>query len=265
MKIANVQGVEWKLSDEAYEWSTRPQSVEVGPQSIWEWHPVIGAELRSFRYVCEQLQPGTFLDIGAHAGIFSSVYCSLVNNHTCHSVEPIHLHVNRLAETAKLNEWNLSAHAIAMNNYVGELYYHNTHMAMFTDNENHVVEDKFINGNKENAVVHKTEVTTLDTFVKKYKLEPSLIKIDIEGYEVPVLQKAQETLDNFAINLFVETHRDECINLGWDVREVSKYLDAKKYSFYTIDLSQKIDNLQEYITNYESNMRFIAIHKIYEE
>jgi FkbM family methyltransferase len=264
MQIAKVQGVEWKISDEAYEWSTRPSSIEIGPQSIWEWHPIIGAELKSFRHVCEQLQPSTFIDIGAHTGIFSSVYCSIVNDHICHSIEPIHSHMDRLKETSELNNWNLTTHMLAMNNYVGETYYHNTHMAMFITDSDYVVADKFINGNAENAKVHKTLVTTLDAFVNENQLQPNLIKIDIEGYEVPVLEQSYETLNNFAVNLFIETHRDECINLGWDVREICKYLDNTKYSFYTIDLSQKIDNLKEYVTNHESNMRFIAINKMYE-
>lgn len=265
MKVANVQGVEWKVSDDVYSWSTRLGSVEIGHGSIWEWHPVIGAELRSFRYICDVTQPKTFIDIGAHAGIFSSVYCSLVSNHNCHSIEPVDLHMRRLHDTTEINGWNLTTHSIALNNYVGEIYYHNTHMAMFTTDGNHVVDTKYINGNIDNAKLHKTSVNTLDNFILENDLSPTLIKLDVEGYEVPILEKASDTFKNFTFNLFVETHRDECINLGWDVRQICNYLNPTDYQFYTVDLTTKINNLEEYITNYESNTRFIAINKSYEE
>lgn len=264
MPTAIVQGVEWTVSDEVYNWSTRHAAIEIGPGSIWEWHPVIGAELKSFRYVCEQLQPETFIDIGAHAGIFSSVYCSLVQLHNCHSIEPIQLHMERLHETKKLNSWNLTTHSIALNDYEGEIYYHNTHMAMFTSDKNYVVEDKYVNGNIENKKLNKTTVTTLDNFVKYNQLTPQLIKLDVEGYEIPILRQATDTLKNNIVNLFVETHRDECKVLGWDVREICRYLSPDQYSFYTNDFSEQIADLESYLIEHDSNMRFIAIHKYHE-
>lgn len=261
MKIARVQEVEWLMEDDVYSWYTRPGSVEVGPTACWEWHPVVKQELAAFRYVCEQKQPRTFIDIGAHCGIFSSVYCTLVQNHQCYAIEPIKAHIDRIANTAAVNKWNLSTHSVGLNNYVGVSYYHNSHMAMFVDNPEYVVSAEHINNNPENAIVSSVNITTLDEFVKTQNIKPDLIKIDTEGYEVPILEKAQYTLLNHNVDLFLEAHRDECLKLGWDVRKLCDYIPKDTYTYYTPDLLYTIEDLEDYITNYESNTRFIALHK----
>ena len=216
MKEAIVQGLKWNMNDAIYDWHTRPGSAEVGHNAIWEWHPVVKEELIAFRYVCESRKPRVFIDIGAHCGIFSSVYCTVVKDHNCHSIEPIAEHMTRLKDTADLNAWKLNVHPIALNNYVGDSYYHNTHMAMFTDSKDRVV-GELDNNNKDNNIIHEVAVTTLDNFVKQYNLQPDLIKIDVEGYEVPVLEQAIQTLQDNDVDLFIETHRDECLKLGWNI------------------------------------------------
>jgi len=261
LRTAEVQTVSWKMNDAIYDWHTRPNNIEIGPEAIWEWHPVIKHELEAFRYVCENKQPKVFIDIGAHCGIFSSVYCALIENHECHSIEPIKDHMDRLSDTSKLNSWNLTTHPIALNNYVGNTYYHNTHMAMFVDNEDYTVSDEIVNNNIENSKIHEVQINTLDNFVNQYNLKPDLIKIDVEGYEIPILEQSYETLSNNNVDLFIETHRDECLNLGWNIEQICDYLKPDQYRFYTYDLNYEIIDLKDYVLNYDSNMRFVALHK----
>lgn len=47
---------------------------------------------------------------------------------------------------------------------------------------------------------------TLDSFFKDNKLNPDIIKIDVEGAEMRVLNGMQNTLDRGNIKLFVEIH-----------------------------------------------------------
>ena len=115
MKTAEVRNVTWKMNDDVYAWHRRLNSFEVGDNSIWNWHPIIGSEMASFIYLCMEREPKCFIDIGAHCGVFSSVYCSLVDNHQCYSIEPVKEHMDRLEDTAKLNEWNLTTHKIGLN------------------------------------------------------------------------------------------------------------------------------------------------------
>lgn len=261
MKTAEVRNVTWKMNDDVYTWHRRLNSFEVGDNSIWNWHPIIGSEMASFIYLCMEREPKCFIDIGAHCGVFSSVYCSLVDNHQCYSIEPVKEHMDRLEDTAKLNEWNLTTHKIGLNNYVGKTYYHNTHMAMFVDNADYVVPDEIVSGVNENTIINEVLVDTLDNFVKTNNITPSLIKIDVEGYEVPILQMAKETLSKYPVDLLIETHRDECERLGWSIAEICNYIDPKKYQLFTHDLKEEIFDLKSFVLNNESNMRFIAIDR----
>jgi FkbM family methyltransferase len=261
MKTAEVRNVTWNMNDDVYDWHRRLNSYEVGDNSIWNWHPVIGSEMASFIYLCMEREPKCFIDIGAHCGIFSSVYCSLVDNHECYSIEPVKEHMDRLKDTAELNKWNLSTHKIALNNYTGKTYYHNTHMAMFVDDADYVVPDDIVSGVKENTVINEVVVDTLDNFVKTNNIIPTLIKIDVEGYEIPLLQKAKETLSKYPIDLLIETHRDECKTLGWSIEEICNYINTEQYVLYTHDFKEEIFDLKSFVLNNESNMRFIAINR----
>lgn len=261
MKIAKVKNISWNMNDDVYEWHRRPGSLEVGDGCVWEWHEGGSREMSSFIYLCTERQPSCFIDIGAHCGVFSSLYCSLVDEHICHSVEPVKEHMDRLENTAKLNDWNLNVHRIGLNDYIGKSYYHNTHMAMFVDDSNYVVPDEILNGNKDNSIVNEILIDTLDNFVIKNNLSPSLIKLDAEGYEVPILKEAQKTLSKYDVDIFIETHRDECIKLGWKIDDICNYLDPEKYIFYTNDFNHEITELKSFVLDNESNMRFIAINR----
>lgn len=259
MKIAKVQQTTWQMPDDLYEWYTREGSAEVGPQAIWEWHQVIGAEMSSFIHYCRERQPSCFIDIGAHCGVFSSVYCSIVAQHNCHAIEPIADHMKRLRLVASANDWRLEAYPIALNSQAQELYYYNTHMANFVTNPD--FQPPKDSNNPENEALHKVSVTTLDNFIETGKIVPQLIKIDTEGYEVPILKGAINTLQQYPVDLFMETHRDECDLLGWQVGEICNFLKPENYTFYTADFQYEIEDLYDYVTNFESNTRFIALNK----
>jgi FkbM family methyltransferase len=166
-----------------------------------------------------------------------------------------------LNDTAKLNGWNLSTHDISLNNYIGKTYYHNTHMAMFVDNPDYIVPDELVNNKIENSIIHEVIVDTLDNFVTSKNITPSLIKIDVEGYEVPVLEKAQEMLSKYDIDMMIETHRDECEKLGWSISDICDYIDPDKFILYSHDLQHEILDLKSFVLKNESNMRFIAINR----
>ena len=55
-------------------------------------------------------------------------------------------------------------------------------------------------------------VVTLDTFIKKSKICPSLLKIDVEGSELSVLEGAKAFLAKSKPIILLETHGDELKN-----------------------------------------------------
>ncbi|SJK85066.1 FkbM family methyltransferase [Cuniculiplasma divulgatum] len=52
----------------------------------------------------------------------------------------------------------------------------------------------------------KYETTKLDDFVLFFRIKPSIIKIDVEGFELPVLQGSAKTLQQYHPKIIIETH-----------------------------------------------------------
>lgn len=258
MKIkTSVQDIEFFLDQELYEWYTKENGKEVGPGSIWHWHPMISKEMAAFILMCKEYQYDSFIDIGAHCGIFSSVYCSIVKNHNCCSIEPIKEHTERIKKIASINGFSISANQIGLNNYIGENKYYGDHMVNFIDED---FKKKDLNFSEETETF-SIKIETLDHFVNQRSIKPSLIKIDVEGYEIPILEKGLETISKYNPDLLIETHRDECKILGWNIDQISNYVKQDDYEIYTYDLSTKILNLKDYVNNFDSNMRFVAFNK----
>ncbi|MEM2772734.1 MAG: FkbM family methyltransferase [Candidatus Pacearchaeota archaeon] len=74
---------------------------------------------------------------------------------------------------------------------------------------------------------------SIDNYVRKFKISPTLIKIDVEGDEVNVLNGAKFTLKKFKPKIIVETHSNElkakCLSIlhKFNYKMVNKHDIAK--------------------------------------
>ena len=243
MKTATIHNVSFEMEDELYQWYTRPSQMEVGPGSIWHWKLEMILEMASFQQACRENQFNSFLDVGAHCGIFSTVYCSLVSAHKCHSVEPVIGHVERINSIAKTNGFNMTGHHLAFGAEDRIVRYDNDHMARWIDELDHAIDRETLN---------EVRQMPLDDFVAIHG-QPDLIKIDTEGYEVPILRGARETLDT-GVTLFMETHIDQSESLGHDLSEIVELLSG--YEFRTND-NKPIKDLHKYMLAGQ-NQHFVA-------
>jgi FkbM family methyltransferase len=87
-------------------------------------------------------------------------------------------------------------------------------------------------------------VTTLDTFCAANDLDPSLMKIDVEGSELAVLSGARKTLQKSAPALMLSVHPAELKMLGHEVADVEVLLRDAGYSFFDVEM-QPIDSLMK--------------------
>ena len=152
----------------------------------------------------------TFIDIGANTGLFSHI--ALQNGANVISFEPHPkareiLKDNIQKRNAKIYPYALSNEASKVKLFLSdELGSH----SLFAYNDKHII----------------VEAKTLDSL---YKEKVDLIKIDVEGAEMNVLQGMKELLKAHKPDLIIEVDREHLQTSGWSPEDLISYLSAVGY------------------------------------
>lgn len=87
----------------------------------------------------------------------------------------------------------------------------------------------------ENQALQTIELTTLDDWLRtRPELCVDIIKIDVEGSELPCLKGARRTLEDFGPMLIIEIQKDSAAAAGYRQEDILDYLSAFGYSFQRI-------------------------------
>lgn len=152
-----------------------------------------------------------FFDIGANLGHYSLIV-SGVKNCISHAFEPIpetFLQLERQVALNKLND-KIAIHNLGLSDKKSELFFSTKKGTM-----NHIVL-------KESNNVIKIPVTTIDDFC--IKVQPTIIKIDVEGYEKFVLDGALNTLQYKKLKVIIIEFNNSGKKYGIDDADVFKTL-----------------------------------------
>lgn len=207
------------------------------------------------------LKPGdVFLDVGANIGIFSLLASKKVGKKGfIHSFEPTPQTFQRLTYNIKLNSFqNIYSHNKALSNKVG-------------DNEFIISLDGFDAWNSFGKPSQGTNFTklivetdTLDNFIKGNCLTKiDLIKIDVEGWEVPVLEGGVEyfTKPNSAA-LLVEFSDQNLLNAGYTSLTLFNKLIDYGYKIFYYDVKNQRLVPERFRQSYQY-LNLIALKQLY--
>ena len=160
-----------------------------------------------------------FFDLGAHIGFFSIVAAAICKRVECFEIDPKCVPI--IKRNIKINGFkNISVNNVAISDREGKIkipVLDNPRPMLSISGQN--VQDKFI----------KVKSTDLDTFIKKNKIKPDLIKIDVEGAEYNVLRGMKKTLKKKNIKLLVEVHPGQLKNFGHTYHDVIRILRKSDY------------------------------------
>ena len=139
------------------------------------------------------LRPGDiFFDVGANIGYLSAIGADLVGRRgQVHSFEPVPAHFEKLCRLVDLNpEYNITANPFAAGEESSACTIYVTHQAGQSTlvpsykSRSEIVEEL------------QVPVVRLDAYIERHKLgRVALIKIDAEGFELPILKGLQGYLE----------------------------------------------------------------------
>jgi FkbM family methyltransferase len=146
------------------------------------------------------LKPGTrVFDIGANVGYYTKKFAEAVGpSGEVHAFEPVPASASKVRELQAQYPW-IQVHQCALSDQAGELL-------MNAEDESTSPTNRIAFEGEHLKKSISVPVATFDQLVKEYG-PPSLIKIDVEGYEWLVLQGAARSLKMSEImHVFVEIH-----------------------------------------------------------
>ncbi len=192
------------------------------------------------------LKPGdTFIDVGANIGNLTALGASLVGKDgEVHSFEPTPLYFEKLRELVRKNP----SYKIIINNYaLGE----KTGVSKIDFSKPpHIGGSTLILDTLHEHILRETievPIKRLDDYIKKRNLEKiSLIKIDAEGFEFPILRGLIGYFESVSHKpaIICEITPAAYQFLGYDMKQLCSYMTKYGYKSYNIfNDSLKIDIL----------------------
>ena len=164
-----------------------------------------------------------FLDVGAHYGVFSLAFAACGGE--VRALEPSDDAFPVLCENIRLNpELKVRPVKMAVGNRAGKI-------AMHREGDHFVASGRSSKGDDDVDVV----VMTIDEFVVREQFVPDAIKIDVEGFEVNVLEGAKSVLLQNAPLVFLEVHPEFIQRQGRSVDELLQLMSSCNYLFFDSD------------------------------
>ena len=169
----------------------------------------------AFELICDHYNRVNFLDVGANFGFFSALVSSNPNNNSF-AIELDHKFHSYLKKiSASQPNSNIKIFHAGAAKQSGKI-------CRTTISKNVRVKDQFFD-----IVKGPIPLINLDEFISKNNFSPNLIKIDIEGAEVGVLEGASNILNEKKSVFIVEIHPEYITeNFGEDLNMIPKLFEG---------------------------------------
>jgi FkbM family methyltransferase len=182
------------------------------------------------------LKPGdVFVDVGANIGYLTAIGASLVGRTgQVHSFEPVPAYFARLQALCEANpEYSIRANAIALGETAGTA-------EIAQSGDGNIGWNSMVPGmlTGESHARHTVPVQRLDAYLAEQRVSRvALIKVDAEGFELPVLRGASRFLDEAAASLppiLCEVAPGAYPLLGTKVTDLFEFL--ARYGYVALDV-----------------------------
>ncbi len=179
------------------------------------------------------------IDIGANIGATTLNFAKKVSAAgKVFSFEPSPYNYNKAKQNISLNNFsNIKLINQGLGNEKATAFLYNV-------NANNRGMQRLLNVKGNNSTYEKTavEIDTLDNCVKKFSIpEPSLIKIDVEGYEYKVIEGGEEMISKYKPVLFIELDDDNLREQGATSLQLIQLLQQLRYKIKNAATGKSVD------------------------
>jgi FkbM family methyltransferase len=169
-----------------------------------------------------------FFDVGANIGLYSLIAArELCEGGGVFSFEPDPTNFALLQRNIALNRQTcvIQANLCALGDRIDE-----EGVSFYVPQGSVGSQESSLSAKGKNMRAVKTPLNTIDNFCGKNGLVPSLIKIDTEGAEWPILQGGIEVIRSAKPRLIVEYHGTKAHDFGYTVPELWQRIEELGYS-----------------------------------
>ena len=189
-------------------------------------------------YVTQTLSKGDiFVDVGANIGLFTIIASNKVgSNGKVYAFEPTSETYGKLIQNIKINQSkNIVCKNVAVSNREGKAY-------ISINGSNNSALNSIVSGLDNTTVCEEIQCIVLDQFFQENKISGviKLIKIDVEGWELPVLQGMFQELKAARPELIIEVNENNYRNVGYEVEDILNLLEQLNYNIYEFDDKGKL-------------------------
>jgi FkbM family methyltransferase len=169
-----------------------------------------------------------FVDVGANVGSYS-ILASGVVGARCYAFEPIPETHARLVDNLRLNhiEDRVTHPNIGIGAKAGSLVF-----TADADTMNHVLPN---DGSRQSTV--EVQMKSLDESLGEES--PSMLKLDVEGFESPVLAGAERTLSKDSLHSVIMELNGSGARYGFDDGDILKKMSGHGFKTYSYDPLQR--------------------------
>ncbi|MBS1670848.1 MAG: FkbM family methyltransferase [Bacteroidetes bacterium] len=157
-------------------------------------------------------QADVIIDMGANTGVFSMLAQNNNSNATVVAIEPVDINYSVLSKNIAQNNFPVKAEKVALSNEEGtaKMFMLRDRLNYMTSvNDNRYALHPEIKGN-DDVVEIEVPIKPFESIFNKYNLQKiDLIKIDVEGHEIAVLNSMMHFLEKFKPVILIEIIGDE--------------------------------------------------------
>lgn len=178
----------------------------------------------------------TFVDIGANQGEYTIFAAKRLVQGKVISFEPLSRSYKHLIENIELNQFNnVITYNLALSDTKGDADIYTSDDLKIHNSFNEGLSSLY-KSNYRNSFLEKVKVEVLDQIwhdINNFSLD--IIKIDVEGSELPVLKGAENTVKKYKPLIILEINENTFNEAGYTQDELIIFLEKLNYKFNLIN------------------------------